>query len=114
MITTNTETVPGYRVSEVLGIVQGNSVRTRNMVADMAAGIKGVIGGEVHSYTILLTRTRQEAYTRMRDEGEQLGADAIINVRFSTSMIAESMSEMLVYGTAVKLVASDEATTLQP
>jgi uncharacterized protein YbjQ (UPF0145 family) len=90
-------------VAEILGVVRGNSVRAKHIGRDIMAGLKGIVGGEISGYTELLADSREEANKRMINEAEALGADAILNVRFVTSMIAQTMSEMLAYGTAVKL-----------
>ncbi|MGY8786874.1 MAG: YbjQ family protein [Fidelibacterota bacterium] len=103
MIITNTDSVPNREVTEILGVVRGNSVRAKHIGRDLMAGLKGIVGGEISGYTELLADSREEAYKRMTEKAESLGADAILNVRFVTSMIAQTMSEMLAYGTAVKL-----------
>ncbi len=103
MIITNTETVPGREVFEILDVVRGNSVRAKHIGRDIMAGLKGIVGGEIGGYTELLADAREESYERMIRNAETLGADAILNVRFVTSMVAQTMSEMLAYGTAVKL-----------
>jgi uncharacterized protein YbjQ (UPF0145 family) len=103
MIITNTDSVPNREVTEILGVVRGNSVRAKHIGRDLMAGLKGIVGGEISGYTELLADSREEAYKRMTENAESLGADAILNVRFVTSMIAQTMSEMLAYGTAVKL-----------
>ena len=108
MIVTNTETVPDREIAEILGIVRGNTVRAKHIRAkhigrDILAGLKGIVGGEIRQYTELLIDAREEALKRMIEEGQKLGADAIVNIRFVTSMVASTMSELLVYGTAVKL-----------
>ena len=103
MIITNTETVPDLEVAEILGMVRGNSVRAKHIGRDIMAGLKSIVGGEIKGYTELLADAREEASKRMIKEAETLGADAVLNVRFVTSMVASTMSEMLAYGTAVKL-----------
>jgi uncharacterized protein YbjQ (UPF0145 family) len=103
MIITNTDSVPNREVTEILAVVRGNSVRAKHIGRDLMAGLKGIVGGEISGYTELLADSREEAYKRMTEDAESLGADAILNVRFVTSMIAQTMSEMLAYGTAVKL-----------
>lgn len=103
MIITNTDSVPNREVTEILGVVRGNSVRAKHIGRDLMAGLKGIVGGEISGYTELLADSREGAYKRMTENAESLGADAILNVRFVTSMIAQTMSEMLAYGTAVKL-----------
>jgi len=102
VITTATE-VPGKQVSEVLGIVRGNTVRARNIGRDIGAGFKNLIGGEVKTYTDMVSQSRDEAYNRMVNKAIEMGADAIIGVRFMTSMVVQGAAEMLAYGTAVKL-----------
>ena len=100
MIVVNTDAVPGYDVVEIKGMVQGNTVRAKHLGRDIAAGFKNMVGGELKGYTELLTESRREATTRMMQQAEQLGANAILNVRFSTSAITSGASEMLAYGTA--------------
>ncbi len=101
-VTTATE-IPGKKVAEVLGIVRGNTARARNIGRDFAAGLKNIVGGEIKTYTDMISHARDEAYNRMVNEAIDKGADAIIGVRFMTSMIMQGVSEMLAYGTAVKL-----------
>ncbi len=103
MIITTTETVPGKEIAEILGIVKGNTVRARNIGRDILAGLKNLVGGEIEEYTKLIAEAREQALDRMIAQAEALGADAIINLRFSTSYIMASASEILAYGTAVKL-----------
>jgi len=102
IITTGNE-VPGKRIVEVLGVVKGNTVRARNIGRDIGAGFKNIVGGEIKSYTDMATNARDEAYNRMVNEAIDLKADAIIGVRFTTSMIMQGASEMFAYGTAVKV-----------
>ena len=97
----NTETIPGKTVVAVKGLVQGNTVRAKNIGRDIAAGFKNMVGGELKGYTELLTESRREAMTRMIAQAEALGANAVVNVRFSTSAITSGASEMMAYGTAV-------------
>lgn len=103
IIVTTTEEVAGREISEVLGIVKGNTVRARNIGRDIGAGLKSVVGGEVVTYTEMTTAARDEAYNRMVNQAIELKADAIVGVRFTTSMVMAGASEMLAYGTAVKL-----------
>jgi uncharacterized protein YbjQ (UPF0145 family) len=103
MIITTGESVPGKKVKSVIGIVKGNTVRAKNIGRDIAAGLKNIVGGEIKGYTDLLNQARDEAYNRMVNDALKKGADAIINVRFMTSMVMAGSSEMLAYGTAVKL-----------
>jgi uncharacterized protein YbjQ (UPF0145 family) len=102
IVTTGLE-IPGKKVVEILGVVKGNTVRARNIGRDIGAGLKSLIGGEVKTYTDMTTQSREESYNRMVNQAIELGADAIIGVRFMTSMIMQGASEMLAYGTAVKL-----------
>lgn len=101
MIITNTETVAGHRVVRVLGIVQGNTVRAKHAGRDIAAGLKNLVGGELKGYTELLTESRREAVERMMAQAQQLGANAIVNIRFTTSAVTAGAAEMYAYGTAV-------------
>ena len=102
IITTGNE-VPGKKVVEILGVVKGNTVRARNIGRDIGAGFKNLVGGEVKTYTEMTTTAREESYNRMVNAAIDLKADAIIGMRFMTSMIMQGASEMLAYGTAVKL-----------
>jgi uncharacterized protein YbjQ (UPF0145 family) len=103
IIVTTTETIPGKRVKKVLGIARGNTVRARNIGRDIGAGFKNIVGGEIKTYTDMIKDSRDEAYNRMVNSATEMGADAIIGMRFMTSMIMAGASEMLAYGTAVKL-----------
>lgn len=102
IITTGSD-IPGKRIHQILGVVQGSTVRARNVGRDIGAGLKSIIGGEVKTYTEMTKHAREEAYNRMVNEALDRGADAIICVRFTTSMIMSGASEMLAYGTAVKI-----------
>jgi uncharacterized protein YbjQ (UPF0145 family) len=103
MIVVNTETVAGYRVAQTLGMVQGNTVRAKHAGRDIAAGLKNLVGGELKGYTELLTESRREATARMIAQAEQLGANGVVNVRFTTSAVTSGASELYAYGTAVVL-----------
>lgn len=103
MIVTTTETIPNREIIEILDIARGSTVRARNIGRDIFAGLKNIVGGEIEEYTKLQAHSREEAYERMIADGKRLEADAIVNVRFSTSTITQGASEMLAYGTAVKL-----------
>jgi uncharacterized protein YbjQ (UPF0145 family) len=103
MIFTNIETVPGRRIVEHFGLVCGSTVRAKNAFKDIGAGLKNIIGGELKSYTALMEESRRQAIERMEQQAQQLGANAIINVRFSTSNIAQGAAELYVYGTAVRI-----------
>ena len=102
IITTAAE-VPGKKVAKILGVVKGSTVRARNIGRDIGAGFKNIIGGEIKTYTEMIAQSREEAFNRMVNEANEQGADAIIGMRFMTSMIMQGASEMLAYGTAVKL-----------
>ncbi len=101
MIVINTETIPGHHISQVKGIVQGNTVRAKHVGRDIAASFKNLVGGELRGYTELLTEARREALERMLAQAEQLGANAVVNVRFSTSAVTQGAAELFAYGTAV-------------
>jgi uncharacterized protein YbjQ (UPF0145 family) len=101
MIVVNTETVAGYEVVKTLGMVQGNTVRAKHAGRDIAASFKNLVGGELRGYTELLTESRREATQRMLAQAQQLGANAVVNVRFTTSAVTAGASEMYAYGTAV-------------
>ena len=103
MIVTTGNDIPGKKVVKVLGVVKGSTVRARNIGRDIGAGFKSLIGGEIKTYTDMTKDSREEAYNRMVNEAIGLKADAIIGVRFMTSMVMAGASEMLAYGTAVKL-----------
>ncbi|MFY0674712.1 MAG: YbjQ family protein [Bacteroidia bacterium] len=103
MIISNTENVAGKEVSETLGVVRGSTVRARNIGRDIFASLKNIVGGEVSEYTRLMADSREEAIYRMKEDASKMGADAIVNVRFTTSAIMQGMAEILAYGTAVKL-----------
>lgn len=103
MIISNIDNIPGREIAETLGIARGNTVRARNIGRDFIAGLKNVVGGEISEYTKLIAYAREEALQRMIHDGLTLGADAILNVRFTTSMVMQGSAEILAYGTAVKL-----------
>lgn len=98
---TNLETIPGRTITRHLGMVQGNTVRAKHVGRDIMAGFKNIVGGELRGYTELLTESREESVERMVEEARALGANAILNVRFSTSSVSAGASELYVYGTAV-------------
>lgn len=103
MKVTNTEDIHGENISENLGMVKGNTVRAKNAFRDTTQQIRNFFGGELKSYSKLMTDAREEALERMEEQAEQEGADAVVNVRFTTSKITQGGSEILAYGTAVKL-----------
>ena len=95
--------ISGYDRIECLGIVQGSTVKSRNFLSDFLASLKTIIGGELVGYSKLLASAREQAYDRMIQNAEALGADAIVSFRFQTSSIAKGASEILAYGTAIKI-----------
>lgn len=101
MLVTNTEQIAGYQITEIKGIVQGNTVRAKHAGRDIAAGLKNLVGGELKGYTELLTESRREAMERMMAQAQQLGANAVVNVRFTTSAVTGGAAELYAYGTAV-------------
>jgi uncharacterized protein YbjQ (UPF0145 family) len=103
MLVTNIEIVPDKRIIEHLGLVQGSSVRAKHVGRDIMAGLKNVFGGELKGYTELLQESRAEAMERMVQQAEAVGANAVLNVRFSTSSVAAGAAELFAYGTAVVL-----------
>jgi uncharacterized protein YbjQ (UPF0145 family) len=103
MMVSNLEIVPGRRVVKHLGLVQGSTVRAKNVGKDLLASLKNIVGGELKSYTELLLEARKEATERMLEQAEAIGANAVLNVRFSTSSITQGAAELLAYGTAVVL-----------
>ena len=110
MILVNTETIPGYRIVGVKGLVQGNTIRAKHIGRDIAASFKNLVGGELRGYTELLTEARRQAVERMIAQAQQLEANAIVNVRFTTSAVTQGAAELYAYGTAVVVAPeSDQA-----
>ncbi len=103
MILTNIESVPGMRIKAQCGLVSGSTVRAKNAVLDLGAGLKNLVGGELKSYTDLLTEARTDALNRMVEQAKKLKANAVINVRFATSAITSGAAEVYAYGTAVEV-----------
>jgi len=103
MIITNVENVPGKVIAEHFGIVQGSTVRAKNVGRDIMASLKNLVGGELKGYTELLNEARQESLERMEEQAKTMGANAVVNVRFATSSVAQGASELFAYGTAVRL-----------
>ncbi len=103
MLIVSIETIPGRETVEVLGLVRGSTVRAKWFGKDIIAGLRNIVGGEVKEYTEMLEDAREQSINRMVADAERLGADAVVNVRFVTSHITQAASELLVYGTAVKL-----------
>ena len=103
MIMVSTPDVPGTQIVEVLGIARGSTVRARNIGRDIFAGFKNIVGGEISEYTQLMADSREEAIHRMTDDATKMGANAIVNVRFTTAAVMNGASEIMAYGTAVKV-----------
>ena len=99
----NTEGIPGKRIVEFYGVVSGNTVRAKHIGRDIMAGLKNIVGGELAGYTELLQDSRNEATQRMIDQARSMGANAVVNVRFATSSIAQGAAELFAYGTAVRV-----------
>jgi uncharacterized protein YbjQ (UPF0145 family) len=98
---TTLETVPGKTITRHIGLVQGSTVRAKHVGRDILAGLKNIVGGELKSYTMLLNESRTEALDRMVEQARAAGANAVVNIRFSTSNIAAGAAEVMAYGTAV-------------
>ena len=105
MLISNLETVPGREIREHFGLVQGSTVRAKHVGRDLMAGLKNIVGGELKGYTELLEDSRQEAIDRMLAQARAVGANAVLNVRFSTSSVSQGAAELFVYGSAVLLAA---------
>ena len=103
MIVVTTDFIPGREVDSAIGIVRGNTIRAKHVGKDIMAGLRMLVGGEVKEYTEMLTEARNESLRRLQAQATELGADAVINVRFVTSQVMAGAAEMLAYGTAVKL-----------
>jgi uncharacterized protein YbjQ (UPF0145 family) len=103
VLLSNTETIPGKEIREFYGLVAGSTVRAKHIGRDFMAGLKNIIGGELTGYSELLQDSRQEAMNRMEEQAKKVGANAIVNIRFSTSSIAQGAAELYCYGTAVKV-----------
>lgn len=103
MIISTIDKVPHREVTEILGIARGSTVRARSIGRDIFAGLKNIVGGEIEEYTKLQAQSREQAMQRMMQDAQKLGADAVLNVRLTTSMVMQGASEILAYGTAVKL-----------
>ncbi|MCH7781716.1 YbjQ family protein [candidate division KSB1 bacterium] len=103
MLLVTTPDVIGKEIYQTLGLVRGNTIRAKNVFRDIGAGLKSIVGGELKDYTKMMTDSREQAVERMTENAEELGANAIVNVRFASSDIMSTASEILAYGTAVKL-----------
>ncbi len=103
MIVATTETIPGKEITEVIGLVRGNTIRARHVGRDILAGLRNIVGGEIGDYTKMMAESREQCLDRMREEARSLGADAVVGTRFITSSLMQGAAELLAYGTAVKL-----------
>ncbi|MBL4755374.1 MAG: YbjQ family protein [Flavobacteriales bacterium] len=103
MIISTTDSVPNKEITEIIDIARGSTVRARHIGRDIFAGLKNIVGGEIEEYTKLQAEAREQAMQRMVQDAERMNADAILNVRLTTSMVMQGASEILAYGTAVKL-----------
>ncbi|RLD09161.1 MAG: YbjQ family protein [Chlamydiae bacterium] len=103
MIIVTTDSIPGYEITEVIGLVRGNTIRARAIGKDIMAVFKNIVGGEIHEYTKMIAESREQALDRMVDEAEEKNADAIVAVRFTTSSVMKGAAELFAYGTAVKI-----------
>jgi uncharacterized protein YbjQ (UPF0145 family) len=103
MILSNTEEIPGRTIREFYGVVTGSTVRAKHIGRDFMASLKNLVGGELKGYTELLHEARQEALDRMTEQARSIGANAVVNVRFSTSSVAQGAAELFAYGTAVRV-----------
>jgi len=101
MIMSTTETIEGKKIVKHLGLVKGNTIRARHIGRDIMAGLRNVVGGEITDYTKMMAESREQALDRMTEDAQNLGANAIVGVKFATSMVMQSASEILAYGTAV-------------
>lgn len=101
MLMSTTETIEGRRIIKHLGLVKGNTIRARHIGRDIMAGLRNVVGGEITDYTKMMAESREQALDRMTEDAQNLGANAIVGVKFATSMVMQSASEILAYGTAV-------------
>lgn len=103
MIVTTTNNIPEKEIGEILGLVKGNTIRAKHIGKDIVAGLRTIVGGEIKEYVEAMNEAREQAIKRMEKNAQDLGADAVINVRFTTSQVLSGAAELLVYGTAVKL-----------
>jgi uncharacterized protein YbjQ (UPF0145 family) len=106
-IITTIDHLPGYQIESVLGVARGSTVRAKHIGRDITAALKNIVGGEIKGYTELLAEGREEAIYRMLDDAKALNADAVIGFRFTTSMVSQAAVEIMAYGTAVKITATD-------
>lgn len=102
MMITTTNEIPGKEIKEILGVVKGNTIRAKHVGKDILAGLRTIVGGEIKEYVEAMNEARAQALSRMEKEAADMGADAVINVRFTTSQVMSGAAELLVYGTAIK------------
>lgn len=114
MIVVTTADIPTMRIVKVFGMVRGNTIRARHLGHDIGAALKGLVGGEIREYTKLMGESREQAIDRMVAEAESIGANAVVNVRFSTSMVMAGAAELLAYGTAVIVEEISEQDRYMP
>ena len=107
ILVVTSEDIAGKKIKQHLGLVRGNTIRARHIGKDILAGLRNIVGGEIHEYTKLMAESREQAIDRMLDEARGLGANAIVSVRFTTSMISQGAAELLVFGTAVRYEDQD-------
>ncbi len=101
MVIVTTESVPGHSITRTVGVVRGSTIRARHLGKDIMAGLRGIVGGEVIEYTEMMAAAREEALARMEEEANRIGANAVVCLRFGTSMVMQNAAEVLAYGTAV-------------
>lgn len=101
MIITTTDTIEGRKIVKTLGLAKGNTIRARHVGNDIMAGLKNIVGGEISNYTKMMAESREQALDRMIEDAQQMGANAVVQTRFATSMVMASAAEILAYGTAV-------------
>jgi uncharacterized protein YbjQ (UPF0145 family) len=104
MILATIDKIAGKEITEVLGLVRGNTIRARHLGKDIMAGLKNIVGGEITDYTKMMAESREQSIDRMTEEAKNLGADAIVGIRFTTSSVMQGAAELMVYGTAVKII----------
>jgi uncharacterized protein YbjQ (UPF0145 family) len=102
MLITTTNEIPGKEIREVLGVAKGNTIRAKHVGKDILAGLRTIVGGEIKEYVEALNEARKQAISRMEDDAKEMGADAIVGVRFTTSQVMTGAAELMAYGTAVK------------
>jgi uncharacterized protein YbjQ (UPF0145 family) len=108
LMVVTTESIPGFRVVEVIGLVRGNTIRTRHVGHDIMAAFKGLVGGEISEYTKMMGESREQSLDRMRAEAMARGANAVLSARFTTSTVMQGSAELLAYGTAVRIAPEED------